>query len=101
MLLIVQIVVFVIQVQAFVAGAAHAWGFGTLAALVAAVLISIIPGIGGFILAVMTFYGAYAAWDWSWWQALILASPGIALSVFALAGSAILALFSSPDRRRS
>ena len=89
--LILQVVVFLIQVQAFLAGVSHGWGLGTFLGLVVGLVLYCIPGIGGFLLACMTFYGAYAAWDWAWWQAFIIAAPGVALSIFALAGTAIVA----------
>jgi hypothetical protein len=100
MFFILQVIVFVVQVQAFVAGVGHAWGLGTFAALVIGVLICCIPAFGSLILALMTFYGAYAVWDWAWWQAFLLATPGLALTVFALAGGAIITFLGSLVGRR-
>jgi hypothetical protein len=100
-LLAIEILVLAIQSLIFVAGAAHAWDVGALAAVVLGVGIGLVPRIGKALLAGMTFYGAYVAMGWPMWQALIVASPWVVLPLMGLAGSVAVALVMSLALPRS
>lgn len=92
MLFVAQIVIFVCQLVAFQAGMEHAWGWGWIGAILIALVVSCLP-LGGVFIGIMTFYGAYKGWDWEWWQALILAAPGIAISIALLVSGGVMGLF--------
>lgn len=91
-LIVAQIAVFLGQIMAFQAGMEYAWGWGWVGSIIIAAVVSCLP-LGGVFMAIMTFYGACYAWDWHWWQAGLLAAPGFALSIAAIATGGLLGAF--------
>lgn len=83
------------QISAFLAGIHHWLGVGTFSGIVIFFGTAMLP-FGAIIDAAISFYGAFAAWNWPWWQAALLAFP------FAIVGVAVTgmgAIFSTFARR--
>ena len=69
------------QLAAFIDGMALYFHIGTVLSLIIFLVTYGIPVIGALFTGFFTFFGARYGWHWEWWQALILAAPGIILSI--------------------
>lgn len=81
--LIAYIVVGIAQIWAGIEGMQLTFGIGGFLAVVLLVVMYAIPIVGTAAVAFLTYYGARYGWAWAWWQALVLAAPGIVLMLAA------------------
>ena len=68
------------QIAACIAGIKLWLGFGTVFAIIFFFASAAIP-FGAVLDTGVSFYGAYAAWHWSWWQAALLTFPFAILGI--------------------
>ena len=77
--LIAYVVIGIAQIWAGIEGMQLAFGIGGFPAVVLLLVAYAIPFVGTAAVAYLTYYGARYGWAWTWWQALMLAAPGIVL----------------------
>jgi hypothetical protein len=80
------------QITAYLAGINLWLGLGTPLGLIVFFGTVWVP-FGSLIDAILSFYGAYAAWHWTWWQAALLAFPFAIVGIMLNGASAIVHLF--------
>jgi len=81
--LVAYIVIGIAQIWAAVEGMQLIFGIGGFPAIVLLLVSYAIPFVGTAAVAFLTYYGARFGWTWEWWQALMLAAPGIVLMLAA------------------
>jgi len=81
--LVAYIVIGIAQVWAGIEGMQLTFGIGGFLAVVLLLVAYAIPFVGTAAVAFLTYYGARYGWSWTWWQALMLAAPGIVLMLAA------------------
>jgi len=81
--LIAYIVTGLVQIWAGVEGLQLIIGIGGFLAVVLLVIAYAIPIVGTAVVALLTYYGARYGWTWEWWQALMIAAPGVILTLAA------------------
>jgi hypothetical protein len=94
---IISIVVFVLQLQAFLQGMDSYFHIGTLVSIIIGLVVMNLP-LGFIAIGAITFYGAYYGWHWELWQAVLLAAPGIVFAVVAVAIGGLTTMFSAGRR---
>lgn len=82
-----------IQIFAFIDGMYLYFGLGGFISFIIFLFFYNIPLIGPIGAGFMTYYGARYGWHWEWWQALLLAAPGIIMMI-------VVGLFSGIFDRR-
>lgn len=97
LIFVAYVAVGVFQAWAGTNGMQLYFGAGAFVGLILFVVCFFIPLVGGVIAAVAVFYGARYGWHWEWWQAVLLAVPGIVLSLALAASGGLASVFS---RRR-
>ena len=97
---IAMVGIFFITAAAYFEGTEVWFGWGWLLSLVIFVVACLFQGIGGLFLTVVAFYGMWKGWGWAWWQAFLIAFPGVTFSAVSLLGGGVAALFSSLTRGR-
>ncbi|MFZ5719296.1 MAG: hypothetical protein ACOY5Y_07510, partial [Pseudomonadota bacterium] len=75
------------------------WGFGlSLGVLLALWLI--LRDLGQAIICGIAFYGMWRGWGWEWWQAGLVAFPGVALTLAFMIGGGVVSAVGSMARGR-
>jgi hypothetical protein len=72
------------QIWAGIEGMNLYFGIDGFLAFIILVIAYYIPLIGTAGVAFITYYGARYGWNWEWWQALLLAVPGLVLLIVAM-----------------
>ena len=88
--LIAYVVIGIAQIWAGIESMQLIFGIGGFLAVVLLVVVYALPIVGTAAVAFLTYYGARYGWTWAWWQALMLAAPGIVL-MLGVGGLAIWA----------
>jgi hypothetical protein len=83
-LFIAYIAVGIAQIWAFLEGMNIYFGIGGILAFILLLVGHSIPLVGTLGVAFVTYYGARYGWRWEWWEALLLAAPGVVLMVAAI-----------------
>ncbi len=95
--LLLRFAVLVIQMAGLLAYFSQYLGWGSFAsAVVSVLLVAFLP----LVATVLGFIGAIKVWAWSWWLALIVFLPGLALSLAALVGVGTAGVLSALVFRR-
>jgi ABC-type arginine transport system permease subunit len=81
------------QIAAFIDGMALYFHLGTLVSVIIFLVAYCVPIIGALFTGVMTYYGARYGWTWEWWQAILLAAPGIVFSLLIYSFGGLMLLF--------
>ncbi|WP_065755206.1 hypothetical protein [Bradyrhizobium paxllaeri] len=81
------------QIFAYVEGMHLYFGLGGFLSFIAFLFGYSIPLLGTGFVAVMTYYGARYGWHWEWWQALLLAVPGLIIMIILMAAGGLSSLF--------
>ncbi len=100
--LLLSIALLFVMVPAFFKGteAWFGWGFGrSLVVLLALWLI--LRDLGSLVICAIAFYGMWRGWDWAWWQAGLVAFPGVALTAVFMLGGGLASAVGSIARRRA
>ena len=74
----------IVQIWAGIEGMNLYFGIDGFLAFIILVIAYYIPLIGTAGVAFITYYGARYGWNWEWWQALLLAVPGLVLLIVAM-----------------
>jgi hypothetical protein len=94
---IVSVLIFVLQLQAYLMGMESYFQVGTFVSIIVGLVLMNLP-LGFIAIAAITFYGAYYGWHWEWWKAILLAAPGIVFAIVALAIGGLTTIFSAGRR---
>src|SRR5215472_14531715 len=93
LLVIAYIAIGIAQMWAGMVGMHLYFGIGGFLAVIIFFVAYSIPVIGTAAVAFMAYYGARYGWDWEWWQALLLAVPGIVLMIVGMLAVGLESLF--------
>jgi hypothetical protein len=93
LLFIAYIAIGIAQIWAGIVGMHLYFGIGGFLAFIILLVAFSIPLIGTAGVAFITYYGARYGWNWEWWQALLLAVPGIVLMIVAMLTGGLASLF--------
>lgn len=97
--LVLFIVLGIFQIAAYLAGIDLWLGIGTFWGLVIFFFTVSLP-FGSVADAGISFYGAYAAWQWTWWEAALLTFPFAILGVAAMGLSGVAGIAGMLSRSR-
>ena len=81
------------QIFAYLDGMHLYFGLGGFLSFIIFLFVYSIPLLGTGFVAVMTYYGARYGWYWEWWQALLLAVPGLVIMAILMAAGGLSSLF--------
>lgn len=91
--ILAQIAIAIAQLFAYLDGMQLYFGLGAILSFIIFVLVFFIPVLGATFVAVMTYHGARYGWQWEWYQALLLAIPGVIVSVAILVVGGLASIF--------
>jgi hypothetical protein len=80
---IAYILIGIAQIWAAIEGMQLYFAIGGFLGVILLVAAYAVPFVGAIGMAFFTYYGARYGWNWEWWQALMLAAPGIILMLAA------------------
>jgi magnesium-transporting ATPase (P-type) len=81
--LIAYLLIGIAQIWAGIEGMQLYFGISSVLSVILLFVAYAIPLVGTIGVAFLTYYGAHYGWKWEWWQALMLAVPGIILMLAA------------------
>lgn len=84
----------VFQIMAGMEGIQLYLGVGTFVSLILFLFSFAIPLAGTLVAAVAVYYGARYGWRWEWWQAVLLAAPGLVVMALVFFAGGLGAVFS-------
>ena len=93
MFAVAYVAVGIAQIFAYVDGMHLYFGLGGFLSFIIFPFVYVIPLLGAGFVAVMTYYGARYGWHWEWWQALLLAVPGLVIMVILMTVGPLTSLF--------
>ena len=90
-----------VTVPAYFAGTSawFGWGFGL--SVVVLIALSLFLGELGFTaVCIIAFYGMWRGWNWEWWQAALVAFPGLVMTLAAMVGGGLVSIIGRYSNRQ-